>query len=59
MCSAVANDKTRLDSLFYVRKKKLFTWAMYARYKNMSLSVSFSGDDGFIEETQADVKYFT
>ena len=29
---------------------------MYARYKNMSLSVSFSGDDGFKEETQADVK---
>lgn len=31
---------------------------MYALYKNVSLSVSFSGDDGFKEETQAEFKYF-
>ena len=28
---------------------------MYALYKNMSLSVSFSGDEGFKEETQVEV----
>lgn len=26
---------------------------MYALYKNMSLSISFSGDDGFKDKTQA------
>lgn len=31
---------------------------MYALYKNVSLSVSFSGDDGFEDEKRSDIKYF-
>lgn len=30
---------------------------MYALYKNVSLSVSFSGDDGFEDEKRADIKH--